>query len=641
MLISCLVISTTQAQSTSNTSFKNTSAFSPEVSAKIKRQNLKFKRGATLSIPVNGQASKRYNPAGQTKITQLGPCSDTTTWGNLSVAIPDEDSTGIIDSQVISGITGTLGVDVQLKSVCFKIEHTWVGDLIVTLIAPNGTVVNLTDRPGVPASPVGCEGDNIEVCVDAGTGIYMENVCSLVLPAIAGNYTASAGNDLGFINNAGGSPNGTWQLFVSDNAADDTGIIVEWSLVFDDGPVANWNSPGSVCATGNPINLDLFVTGTPGGTWSGSGVTGNSFNPSGLSGPVAVTYTISNIGTGCSDSETNIIVVDAIAPVAAFNFISISLTTVFTNTSSDATSYLWDFGDSNTSTLENPDHTYASSGTYIVTLTASNGCGINVSTQTVIVQSCPDVIVDGGFEGGSPNSSWTEASTNFQTPLCDQGCDPNGISQARTGAYWAWFGGIDVFEEGSLSQNFTIALNSSASLSFWLQMPVCDSPDDFFKVVVDSDTLFSIDGASALCGDTTYSIQSVNLNAYDDGLPHLLTFISRTYAVNGGVTSFYLDDVSLNVCTGIGFAENIFELNVSVMPVPAKDLVTVIINDLDGTALSIEVTDMLGKKVYGTSANKVNGSFSEKIDVSTWNNGVFLVKVKSGTGIAMRKIIVQ
>ncbi|MBK8847836.1 MAG: PKD domain-containing protein [Bacteroidetes bacterium] len=43
----------------------------------------------------------------------------------------------------------------------------------------------------------------------------------------------------------------------------------------------------------------------------------------------------------------------------------------FTNTSLFANSYLWDFGDGDTSTLENPTHQYNATGTYTVTLTAS------------------------------------------------------------------------------------------------------------------------------------------------------------------------------------------------------------------------------------------------------------------------------
>ncbi|MBU0766105.1 MAG: PKD domain-containing protein, partial [Bacteroidetes bacterium] len=61
-------------------------------------------------------------------------------------------------------------------------------------------------------------------------------------------------------------------------------------------------------------------------------------------------------------------------PTADFN---VSATTVtagnpvdFTNKSEDAASYMWDFGDGQTSTAESPTHVYATAGNYTVTLTA-------------------------------------------------------------------------------------------------------------------------------------------------------------------------------------------------------------------------------------------------------------------------------
>ncbi len=55
---------------------------------------------------------------------------------------------------------------------------------------------------------------------------------------------------------------------------------------------AEWTSPGGFCETSAPIDLSIFVTGTQGGTWSGSGVNGNIFNPNGLFGAIEITYTV-------------------------------------------------------------------------------------------------------------------------------------------------------------------------------------------------------------------------------------------------------------------------------------------------------------------------------------------------------------
>jgi PKD repeat protein len=62
----------------------------------------------------------------------------------------------------------------------------------------------------------------------------------------------------------------------------------------------------------------------------------------------------------------------------------------FTNTSTSGISYLWAFGDGNTSAATNPTHTYSASGTYIVKLvvTSGNGCK-DSTTQTVTVHPQP------------------------------------------------------------------------------------------------------------------------------------------------------------------------------------------------------------------------------------------------------------
>ena len=68
---------------------------------------------------------------------------------------------------------------------------------------------------------------------------------------------------------------------------------------------------------------------------------------------------------------------------AAFNSEIDGKVVTFTNNSSNATSYNWDFGDGNSSTEENPVHTYASFGTYNVELTATNECGSDKSSQSI------------------------------------------------------------------------------------------------------------------------------------------------------------------------------------------------------------------------------------------------------------------
>ncbi len=74
------------------------------------------------------------------------------------------------------------------------------------------------------------------------------------------------------------------------------------------------------------------------------------------------------------------------APTADFSATPSSgtapMTAAFTDQSTAATSWKWDFGDGTTSTLQNPTHSYSLAGTYDVTLTVRNYTGTDTRTRT-------------------------------------------------------------------------------------------------------------------------------------------------------------------------------------------------------------------------------------------------------------------
>jgi gliding motility-associated-like protein len=75
---------------------------------------------------------------------------------------------------------------------------------------------------------------------------------------------------------------------------------------------ASWTNPGAICDQITPINFNNFITGTPGGTWSGSGLAGPILFPEGINGPIQVTYTV-GIGS-CVSASTQILYVGAFLP---------------------------------------------------------------------------------------------------------------------------------------------------------------------------------------------------------------------------------------------------------------------------------------------------------------------------------------
>ena len=72
---------------------------------------------------------------------------------------------------------------------------------------------------------------------------------------------------------------------------------------------------------------------------------------------------------------------------AGFSFTDTNTTVTFTNTSSQAQQYWWDFGDQTVDSTANPTHQYASAGTYVVTLIASNGCSSDTIIDTITVST--------------------------------------------------------------------------------------------------------------------------------------------------------------------------------------------------------------------------------------------------------------
>lgn len=79
-------------------------------------------------------------------------------------------------------------------------------------------------------------------------------------------------------------------------------------------------------------------------------------------------------------------------PVADFSFSSTGNTVNFTNQSAGAASYLWFFGDGDSSSLEHPAHVYANPGNYAVTLDAMKCGQFSAHSDTVsIVMSVDEV----------------------------------------------------------------------------------------------------------------------------------------------------------------------------------------------------------------------------------------------------------
>lgn len=103
----------------------------------------------------------------------------------------------------------------------------------------------------------------------------------------------------------------------------------------------------------------------------------------------------------------------------------------FTNTSVDAVTYNWDFGDGSANTIvDNPTYSYTASGQYIITLTAFNGTLQGIATDIITVNDFPNADFtilqlnncDGTTQinciGSFTNNSWSFSDGTTVTDTC-------------------------------------------------------------------------------------------------------------------------------------------------------------------------------------------------------------------------------
>ncbi len=144
------------------------------------------------------------------------------------------------------------------------------------------------------------------------------------------------------------------------------------------------------------------------------------------------TYTVSLTASGPGGTDTHVETgyVTVLPPPPVADFVgsptagSAPLNVAFTDLSSGlVSSWNWDFGDVNFSSIQNPTHTYSFPGTYTVSLTASGAGGPATETKPSYVIVTPGALLDGSFElqspGNAPSSPWPAIGGSSHVVLPD------------------------------------------------------------------------------------------------------------------------------------------------------------------------------------------------------------------------------
>lgn len=255
---------------------------------------------------------------------------------------------------------------------------------------------------------------------------------------------------------------------------------------------ATWTSPGTICA-GASYSLNSYLSGsaTPGGTWSGTYVSGSTFTPTG-SGTIAVTYSVGT--TACKVSQTNTITVLAsptvtVAPPGPVSYCAGTAVNL-TLTASGASTFAWNTAQTSSSITVSP----VVSTTYTVVGTSLQGCS---KTATVSVNFTP-----------LPSVSLSSAN-----PTCygQTGTVTATVSSGTSPYTYAWSNGNTTSAINATAGTYSVtasdAVGCSASQTATLTQPV------------------AVTGSVSASSTTIFSGTSTNLSA-SGGSTYLWTPVS-------------------------------------------------------------------------------------------------------------------
>lgn len=159
-----------------------------------------------------------------------------------------------------------------LEQICLDITHTYVGDLAIAIVAPDGTTVILF-------SNIGGGGQNFQnTCLSWDSP---NNITNASAP-FTGIFKPTG--EFGFANN-GQDPNGTWYLRIFDNYAGDEGTLNSWSLTFGTNPASYFSLQESdlpivvINTNGQTIQDDPKIFADMGIIYNGPGVRNHMTDP--------------------------------------------------------------------------------------------------------------------------------------------------------------------------------------------------------------------------------------------------------------------------------------------------------------------------------------------------------------------------
>lgn len=339
------------------------------------------------------------------------------------------------------------------------------GNYTITLTASNsnsvGTATDSITSYGKPVSSFNTIGPVVGVppllttFVDTSTNNPTTWAWRVVNNAT--NATVTTATTQNFQYNA--TTNGVYDVsLIASNQAGASINTATAQIVTTSSPVASFTRTPTVAVAQPPLTVNFTDTTSNTPTswlWNfGDGTTSTLQSPS-------HTYTTAGLFnvslTATNSAGSDVVTVPAcvqtvVTPIANFTYAGATsgvtpLTVAFADTSVNSpTSWLWNFGDGTTSSLQSPSHTYSANGTFTVTLTVTNAAGSSVKTISNLVstQFTANIVLTADESNVNIRSKLLAAGWNGSTPVIGSLTINSGvvISADSTNQYALRTGGL-------------------------------------------------------------------------------------------------------------------------------------------------------------------------------------------------------
>jgi PKD repeat protein len=442
--------------------------------------------------------------------------------------------------------------------------------------------------------------------------------------------------------------------------------------------MADFSSSATQICTGSSVDFTDLSGGTP-STWEwtfegGTPSSSTDQNPANITYSAPGDYTVTLTVT--KDSDTNTMVKASYIhvypyPVADFEntTVCVGSETSFTDLSDPnggtVSGWSWDFGDpasgiNNTSTLQNPTHTFSSAGTFQVTLSVlNNGTCPDGIIKDVVVLDIPGVA-----ETPEGNTEICQASTgnalNTAGALYAQSytweVNPveagviNGTTESATFDASATYSGqaaikvkgINSCGEGPYSGEFSFQINPLPSVA---QQPTGADSVNLNKI---DESVFSTAG-SQNADSYAWSLDPAGAGTIDGaGTTGTVTW-DKSYRGDAFVTVKGInacgegtasDQKQVYLYAPVGISDQ-DGLGIDVYPNPNAGKFSVVIRSASAATVGIRVLNSLGMPVFTETGVKIDSRFTKTIDLGNISDGIYYLKIEGSQGTLVRKIVVR